>query len=176
MAEHEHEHTHQHMARGEHGDHEEHKDKDQKNATFWGLGIAAAGLVLAAIYFFSNGGSKGDPGSSSKPTVVNGSTDFIPNPTDISIGTNAAPLYWPSLPTSGTPTKPKTHHHGEHEDKDEKKKKTEKHHTNKSNDNKGYGRSPHGASHGHAVSGHNVHNPKTTVHAGAQHTKGKANG
>lgn len=168
----EHEHTHQHMARGEHGHHESADHREQKNATFWGLGIAAAGLVLAAIYFFSNSGSKGSSSGNSKPTVVNGSTDFIPNPTDISIGTNAAPLFWPALPTSGTPSHPKTHHKGDDDDKD--KKKTTKHETNKSNDKKGYGRSPRGASHGHAVSTHNTHNPKTT--AGAQHTKGKANG
>lgn len=174
MADEHEQHTHQHMARGEHGHHDEHKDKDQKNATFWGLGIAAAGLVLAAIYFFSNGGSKGSSGGNSNPTVVNGSADFIPNPTDVSIGTNASPLYWPALPTSGTPSHPKTHHKG---DDDKDKKKTEKHETNASNDKKNYGKSPQGASHGHGVSTHNTHNPKTTtVHAGAQHTKGKANG
>lgn len=167
MADEHEQHAGHHMARGEHGHHEEHKD--QKNATYWGLGIAAAGLVLAALYFFSGSRSKSSSGNNAKPTVVNGSTDFIPNPTDISIGNNAAPLYWPALPTSGTPTHPKTHHKGDDKDKD-KKTAAGKHETNTSNDKKGYGRSPRGASHGHAVSAHNVHNPKTVA------TKGHSNG
>jgi len=149
------EHEHHHGLA--HGQHERADKKEQQTAMYWGLGIAAAGLVLGALYFFGGGSKK----SSSQPTVVNASQPFIPNPQDVSIGTNAAPLYWPALPTSGTPTQPKHHDSGD----SSKKKKTETHHSNKSNDHKGYGKSPTGSSHGHHVSGHSTTHPKEKSHA-----------
>jgi ABC-type nickel/cobalt efflux system permease component RcnA len=162
MAE-EHEHTHG-LSHGSHANHEKSSDKDK--ALYWGLGLSAVGVLIAVLLFMGGGKKK-----SSQPTTVNASQPFIPNPTDVSIGTMNAPMFWPGLPTSGTPTKPKTHHHGEKEDHDKDDKKVSKHgHTNHSNDKKGYGKSPTGASHGHAVSAHNVHNPKTVAE------KGKANG
>jgi hypothetical protein len=165
------EHNHEvHMHRGgTPGHHESTEHKEKANAMYWSLGIAAAGLVVAVVFLSGNKKS-----SSNQPQyeLVHGSTDFIPNPTDVSIGSNASPLFWPGLPTSGTPHKPKTHprkkghNEGKHKDDSHKKKK--------------YGKSPRGASHGHQVSTHNHHNPKTTekvtVHHGSQHTKGKANG
>lgn len=155
---------HPHMTRGESTEH-----KESKSAMYWQLGIAAAGLVVAALFLFSGGSSKKQqqPG---QPTTVNASQPFIPNPTDISIGTQEAPIFWPGLPTSGTPSKPKTHHTGDKKDKDKDTDKDKHGHTNKSNDKKGFGKSPTGASHGHAVSAHNTHNPKTVE------TKGHANG
>ena len=148
-----------------HGHHESGDKKESKTAMYWQLGIAAAGLVLAVL-FFASSNKQQKPGTN---TVVQESRPFIPNPSDVSIGSMAAPLYWPALPTSGTPHHPKTHHHGDKDDDKKKKKKTEHSHT-VPNDHKGYGKSPTGSSHGHAVTSHN-HNPK--VHAGSQHTKGK---
>lgn len=138
-----------HHAFGHHEGHkEEHKDKDR--ALYWGVGLGAAGLVVALLLFMGGGNKK-----QGTNTVVQPSTPFMPNGTDVSIGTIAAPLYWPALPTSGTPHHPKTHkkHGGEDETK-----KVHKHHTNKPNDHKGYGTSPNGASHGHTVT-HHTHNP-----------------
>lgn len=153
-----------HHAFGHHG--ETGDKKESKTAMYWQLGIAAAGLVVAVL-FLAGGNNKKQ--SSSNGQLVHQSMDYIPNPTDISIGSNAAPLYWPALPTSGTPHHPKTHHTG---DKDHDNDKKEKHtgHTNKSNDKKGYGKSPTGATHGHHISAHNIHNPKTVA------SKGHANG
>ncbi len=161
------EHTHG-LAHGHHEGKEEHKDRDR--ALYWSLGLGAAGLVVALLFFMGGGSKK----SNSQPTVVNASQPFIPNPTDVSIGLDPEPLFWPGLPTSGTPSKPKTHHnHDSDHDNDAKEKKSKKKKTtshNTSNDKKGYGKSPQGASHGHKVSPHNVHNPKTVE------TKGHSNG
>lgn len=156
MAEEEHHHG---LGHGHEAHKEEHKDKDK--AIYWGLGLGAAGLVMAVL-IFANGGSK----KQGTNTVVQPSEPFIPNPTDVSIGSNAAPLFWPALPTSGTPSKPKTHHHGDKDDSNKKKKDDHDHTT--PNDHKKYGKSPTGASHGHTVTSHG-HNPVVT-------TKGKQNG
>ncbi len=154
------EHKEHGLERGQHADHAKSTDKDK--ALYWGLGLSAVGVVIALL-LFSGGGSKKK--SSSTPTVVNASQPFIPNPTDVSIGSMANIMYWPGLATSGTATHPKTHHHG---DKKEDEKKSTGHHTTttKSNDKKGYGKSPTGATHGHHVSTHNVHNPKTVATKG----------
>lgn len=163
MAEEEH-HAHG-LAHGHHAE-EGHKDKDR--ATYWALGLSAVGVLLAVLVLSGGGSKKSKPGTN---TVVQESRPFIPNPTDVSIGSMAAPLYWPALPTSGTPNHPKTHHSG---DKDHDNDKLEKHHSHtKPNDHKGYGKSPTGASHGHTVT-HHTHNPVVTH--GSQHTKGKQNG
>lgn len=147
-----------------HGHHtSEHKDKDTKHATYWALGLSAVGVLLALL-MLSGGGKKKQPGTN---TVVQESRPFIPNPSDVSIGSMAAPLYWPALPTSGTPHHPKTHHKGDTDDK----KPSKGHSHTKPNDHKGYGKSPNGASHGHTVTVH-THNPKTVP----QHTKGSSNG
>lgn len=158
MAEEEHKHG---LAHGHHS--EEHKE--QSRATYWSLGLAAVGVVLAVIIFMSGGSQKSKPGTN---TVVQESRPFIPNPSDVSIGSMAAPLYWPALPTSGTPHHPKTHHTG---DSTGKKKKESGHSHTKSNDKKGYGTSPTGKSHGHTVTTH-AHNPVVLK----QHTKGVQNG
>lgn len=153
-----------------HGHHKE-GGKDKDRALYWGLGLSAVGVLIAVLLFMGGGNKTQQAGQG---TLVHQSEDYIPNPTDISIGSNAAPLFWPALPTSGTPTKPKTHHHGDSDhdnDAAEKKKKASHGHTNKSNDKKGYGTSPTGASHGHTVTTH-THNPVVL----AQHTKGNANG
>lgn len=151
MAE-EHEHHHG-LAHGHHGEgHHEERHTDKDRALYWGLGLGAAGLVVALMLFMGGGQKK--PGTN---TVVQPSTPFIPNPTDVSIGSIAAPLFWPALPTSGTPHHPKTHHHGG----EDETKKVHKTHTNKPNDHKGYGKSPTGASHGHTVT-HHTHNPVVT--------------
>ena len=141
------------------GHHETGDKREQKNVMYWGLGIAAAGLVLTVLFF-----SSGNKNKSSTNTVVQPSTPFIPNPTDVSIGSHAAPLFWPGLPTSGTPTLPKTHHHGDTDDK-----KKEKYHSHTTpNDHKNYGQSPTGDKHGHTVTTHS-HNP--VVHAHERQTK-----
>lgn len=161
------EHTEQHgLAHGHHESGADHKDKDR--ATYWALGLSAVGVLLAVLVL-SGGGKKSKPGTN---TVVQESRPFIPNPSDVSIGSMAAPLYWPALPTSGTPHHPKVHHTG---DKDHDNDKLEKHghsHT-KPNDHKGYGKSPTGGSHGHTVTVHG-HNPHVT----STHTsvKGHSNG
>lgn len=174
---------HNHHAHGlAHGHHSGHEGggKDNNAALYWSLGIGAAGLMISLILL--SGGSKKQPSGAQSPgQLVHESRDFIPNPTDISIGTNAAPLYWPALPTSGTPSKPKTHHHGDSKDKDEhnkKHKKKEHGHSNKSNDKKGYGKSPAGHS-GHHVSATKTIHPSSSHHAPVSHhnpQKGKANG
>lgn len=159
MAEEHSEHHHGHS----HGHVEEHKDKDK--ALYWSLGLGAAGLVVALLLFMGGGNKK-----QGTNTVVQPSTPFMPNGTDVSIGTVAAHLYWPGLPTSGTPHHPKTHKRG---DTDKDGKHPAKHHTNKPNDHKGYGTSPNGASHGHTVT-HHGHNPQVVSnHTG---TKGHGNG
>ena len=163
MAEEEHRHG---LAHGHHSESDEHKDT--KHATYWALGLSAVGVLLAVLVL--SGGSQKKQGTN---TVVQPSTPFIPNPTDVSIGSNAAPLFWPALPTSGTPSKPKTHHSGDHDDEKDKKKKTTDHDHTTPNDHKKYGKSPTGASHGHTVTTH-THNP--VVAHGSQHTKGKQNG
>ena len=145
---------HHGLAHGHHGEghKEEHKDKDR--ALYWGLGLGAAGLVVAVLLFMG-GGNKSKQGTN---TVVQPSVPFMPNGTDVSIGTMAAPLYWPALPTSGTPHHPKTHKkHGEDETKKPKKSGHEHDHTTP-NDHKGYGKSPTGATHGHTIT-HHGHNP-----------------
>lgn len=161
------------MAEEEHrhhsfGHHETADKKEQKNAMYWSLGIGAAGLVVAVLFFFS--GSGGKKQQSSTPTVVQPSTPFIPNPTDVSIGSNAAPLFWPGLHTSGTPSQPKKHHHEEKDTDDSKsgstnhhgssssKKKKSSHSHMSSNDHKGYGRSPTPHTHPTTVT-HHTHNP-----------------
>lgn len=161
MAEEEHKHG---LAHGHHGE-EGHKDKDR--ATYWALGLSAVGVLLAVLVL-SGGNKKQQKGTN---TVVQQSRPFIPNPTDVSIGSMAAPLYWPALPTSGTPHHPKTHHTGD-SDHDNDKKESHGHSHTKPNDHKGYGTSPKG-SHGHTVTVH-THNPVVTH--GSQHTKGKQNG
>lgn len=164
MAE-EHEHKHG-LAHGHHGE-GDHKDKDR--ATYWALGLSAVGVLLAVLVL--SGGKKSKPGTN---TVVQESRPFIPNPSDVSIGSMAAPLYWPALPTSGTPHHPKVHHTGDSDhdnDAAEKSKKKHGHSHTKPNDHKGYGTSPTGASHGHTVTVHS-HNPVTVK----QHTKGHSNG
>lgn len=167
-------HDHHGFAHGHHpGKTGEHKDKDR--ALYWSLGLGAAGLVVAVLLFMNSGSSKKpQPGTN---TVVQPSQDFIPNPTDVSIGSNAAPLFWPALPTSGTPSHPKTHHSGDSDDDDKKKKKKTDQHSNKSNDHKGYGTSPKGNTHsghssGHKVSEHNTTHPTAHGHM----VKGKQNG
>ncbi len=166
MADQEHAHHPSHHAFGHHGGEDK---KEQKSAMYWGLGIAAAGLVVTVL-FLGSGNQKKQQGTN---TVVQPSEPFIPNPTDVSTGTE--PLFWPGLPTSGTPSKPKTHHQGDKDKSKDKNKKKKEHDHTTPNDHKGYGGSPRGSTHGHTVSGHHTNHP--TVHSGSSgHTKGKANG
>lgn len=157
---------HLHMQRGHH-ETEEHKEHTR--AMYWGLGLTAAGVVIAAVLLFQPKKSS----SSQAPTVVNPSQPFIPNPTDVSIGSQAAPLFWPGLPTSGTPSEPRVHHHSHKSSNSSSGSSNKKTETSKkkssSSKQKKIGTSPTGASHGHVVT-HHTHNPVT--HGG----KGLANG